>query len=101
MADGRYLNLILVTIDLGDLCLYGECFLIFFFFTVSLRRSPYPQPGLGVLFLFGHLSAHNYLVISLCITQPVACLALGFGFSLGSPSCISISLSFCQIRPFA
>lgn len=56
MADRRYPNLILVTIDLGDLCLYGECFLVFFFLTVSLRRNPYPQPGLGVLFLSGHLS---------------------------------------------
>jgi len=59
MADGRYPNLILVTIDLGDLCLYGERFLVLFyfiFFTVSLRRSPYPQPDLEVLFLSGHLS---------------------------------------------
>lgn len=56
MADERYPNSILVAIDLGDLCLYGERFLVFFFFTVSLRRSPYPQPDLKVLFLSGDLS---------------------------------------------
>jgi hypothetical protein len=56
MADERYPNSILVTIDLGDLCLYGERFLVFFFFTVSLRRSSYPQPDLKVLFLSGDLS---------------------------------------------
>ena len=32
MADERYPNSILVAIDLGDLCLYGERFLVFFFF---------------------------------------------------------------------
>lgn len=56
MADERYPNSILVAIDLGDLCLCGERFLVFFFFTVSLRRSLYPQPDLKVLFLSGGLS---------------------------------------------
>jgi hypothetical protein len=101
MADERYPNSILVAIDLGDLCLYGERFLAFLFF---LR---FPCVGVPIhsqiwkcCFYLDTFPSHNCLAISLCITQPVVCLALGFGFSLGSPSCISISLSFCPIRPF-
>lgn len=101
MADGRYPNLILVIIDLGDLCLYGERFLVFFFLRFPCVGVPIRSQIWKCCFYLDTFPSHNYLVISLCITQPVVCPALGFGFSLGSPSCISISLSFCQIRPFA
>ena len=107
MADGRYPNLILVTIGLRDLLIW-RAFSCFLAFMVSLRRSAYPQPDLEVLFhldtfpscnylyRFGHVDS-TFVVISLCVTQPVVSLAVGLWFSL---SCISVSLNFCQNKTF-
>ena len=59
----------------------------------------YPNtfPPRNYLYRFGHVGP-TFVVISLCVTHPVVCLAVGFWFP---PPCISISLNFCQIRPFA
>ena len=97
----RYPNLILVTIDLRDLCLYGGRFLVFFFLRFPRVGVPICSQIWKCCFYLDAFPSRNYLVISPCITQPVVCLAVGFGFSLDFPSCISISLSLCQIRPFA
>lgn len=79
----------------------ASVFLFSFFLRFPCVGVPIHGQVWECCFYLDTFPSHNYLVISLCITQPVVCLALGFGFSLGSSSCISISSSFCQIRPFA
>lgn len=73
-----------------------RAFLVFFFLRFPCVGVPIHSRIWKCRFYLDTSPSRNYLVISPCVTQPVVC-----GFSLDSPSCISISLSFCQIRPFA